>query len=138
MDKDILGKTGSTLSSAGFGHAASASSAPTPLASAAQVNSAAAAAEAATQNLGTKKANVLMSVDKQREQLSAAIENLNRMMKESSRNLSFAMDEVVGGPVVVVKDASSGEVIRQLPNEVVVRMAHHLADFKGKLHNSAV
>jgi len=79
-----------------------------------------------------------MSVDKQREQLSAAIENLNRMMKESSRNLSFAMDEVVGGPVVVVKDASSGEVIRQLPNEVVVRMAHHLADFKGKLHNSAV
>jgi len=80
----------------------------------------------------------LMSVDKQREQLSAAIENLNRMMKESSRNLSFAMDEVVGGPVVVVKDASSGEVIRQLPNEVVVRMAHHLADFKGKLHNSAV
>jgi uncharacterized FlaG/YvyC family protein len=48
------------------------------------------------------------------------------------------MDEVVGGPVVVVKDASSGEVIRQLPNEVVVRMAHHLADFKGKLHNSAV
>jgi len=81
---------------------------------------------------------VLMSVDKQREQLSAAIDNLNRMMKEGSRNLSFAMDEVVGGPVVVVKDASSGEVIRQLPNEVVVRMAHHLADFKGKLHNSAV
>jgi flagellar protein FlaG len=79
-----------------------------------------------------------MSVDKQREQLSAAIDNLNRMMKESSRNLSFAMDEVVGGPVVVVKDASSGEVIRQLPNEVVVRMAHHLADFKGKLHSSAV
>ena len=136
MDKDILGKTGSTLTSTGFGHAATAK--PAPTAHAAQASSAAAAAEAATQNLGTKKANVLMSVDKQREQLSAAIDNLNRMMKESSRNLSFAMDEVVGGPVVVVKDASSGEVIRQLPNEVVVRMAHHLADFKGKLHNSAV
>lgn len=137
MDKDILGKAGSTLTSAGFGHAANAAPvAPATLA--AQANAAAAAAEAATQNLGTKKANVLMSVDKQREQLSAAIDNLNRMMKEGSRNLSFAMDEVVGGPVVVVKDASSGEVIRQLPNEVVVRMAHHLADFKGKLHNSAV
>ena len=137
MDKDILGKAGSTLTSTGFGHAANAAPvAPATLA--AQANAAAAAAEAATQNLGTKKANVLMSVDKQREQLSAAIDNLNRMMKEGSRNLSFAMDEVVGGPVVVVKDASSGEVIRQLPNEVVVRMAHHLADFKGKLHNSAV
>lgn len=135
MDKDILGKTGSTLTSAGYGHAASNSAAPTPATTQA---SSAAAVEAATQNLGTKKANVLMSVDKQRQQLSAAIDNLNRMMKESSRNLSFAMDDVLGGPVVVVKDASSGEVIRQLPNEVVVRMAHHLADFKGKLHNSAV
>lgn len=133
MEHDILGKTAAAVTPRGSGHVSGASAAST-----ASAASAPAAAAAATQNLSTQKTNVLMSVDKQREQLTAAIDNLNRMMKESSRNLSFAMDEVLGGPVVVVKDASTGDVIRQLPNEVVVRMAHHLADFKGKLHNTAV
>jgi flagellar protein FlaG len=41
----------------------------------------------------------------------------------------------VGAPVVTVKNADTGEVVRQLPNEVVVRIAHNIEEFKGLLHN---
>jgi flagellar protein FlaG len=35
--------------------------------------------------------------------------------------------------VVVVTDKTTGEVIRQIPNEVVIRVAHNIADLKGVL-----
>jgi flagellar protein FlaG len=37
--------------------------------------------------------------------------------------------------VVLVKNADTGEVVRQIPNEVVVRIAHSIEAFKGLLHN---
>jgi uncharacterized FlaG/YvyC family protein len=37
--------------------------------------------------------------------------------------------------VVYVKNAETGEVVRQIPNEVVVRLAHSIESFKGILHN---
>jgi flagellar protein FlaG len=132
MENDTLGKTKATLASLGLGP--SSASGAQQSATAAAVS----APNAAALNLTTQKATVLMDADRQHQQLTAAIDNLNRMMKEGSRNLTFAMDNVLGGPIVVVKDSSTGEVIRQLPNEVVVRMAHEIADFKGKLHNSSV
>jgi flagellar protein FlaG len=131
MENEIFGKTSAATVSYGVTHSA-VPSAPTT------GTSSPVASDMASFNLTAQKLNVLLSADKQRQQLTAAVDNLNRMMSDGARNLSFAMDEVVGGPVVVVKNSSTGEVIRQLPNEVVVRMAHEIADFKGKLHNSSV
>jgi flagellar protein FlaG len=45
------------------------------------------------------------------------------------------VDEAVGGPVVTVRSAESGEVVRQIPNEVIVRIAHNLEKVKGLLFN---
>jgi flagellar protein FlaG len=45
------------------------------------------------------------------------------------------MDEALGRPVVTVKNTQSGEVIRQIPNEVVVKIAHNIEAFKGLLHS---
>jgi uncharacterized FlaG/YvyC family protein len=38
-------------------------------------------------------------------------------------------------PVILVKNQDSGEVIRQIPNEVVIKVAHSIEDLKGILHN---
>ena len=84
------------------------------------------------------KSNIQVDPEKQRQQLTSAIDNLNRMMQEGGRGLTFMMDEALGAPIVVVKNSTTGEVVRQLPNSVVVNMAHELADFKGKLHSSSV
>lgn len=70
-----------------------------------------------------------------KEKLLESIQQLNQAMRDGGRNLNFHVDEAVGGPVVTVKNADTGEVVRQLPNEVVVRIAHNIEEFKGLLHN---
>lgn len=70
-----------------------------------------------------------------KEKLLESIQQLNQAMRDGGRNLNFHLDQAVGGPVVIVKNADTGEVVRQLPNEVVVRIAHNIEEFKGLLHN---
>jgi flagellar protein FlaG len=70
-----------------------------------------------------------------KEKLMESIEKLNTVMRDGGRNLNFHLDDAVGGPVVTVKNADTGEVVRQLPNEVVVRIDHNIEAFKGLLHN---
>jgi flagellar protein FlaG len=49
--------------------------------------------------------------------------------------LNFSIDEKLGRPVVTVRNESTGEVVRQIPNEVVVRVAHSIDELKGLLLN---
>ena len=75
--------------------------------------------------------------EKERKELQEAILKLNEMLQDNSRTVSFSMDVKLGHPIVFVKNLSTGEVVRQIPNEVVVRMAHAIEDFKGMLHNKS-
>jgi uncharacterized FlaG/YvyC family protein len=43
----------------------------------------------------------------------------------------------LNGPIIQVRRAETGEVIRQIPNEVVVRVAHNLEKLQGLLFSSA-
>lgn len=81
-----------------------------------------------------------IKVDQQalKEKLLESIQKLNQAMRDGGRNLNFHVDQAVGGPVVIVKNADTGEVVRQLPNEVVVRIAHNIEEFKGLLHNKFI
>ena len=71
-----------------------------------------------------------------RQNLQEAVSMLNKQMSSTKRGLGFQVDEAVGGPVVTVRSADSGEVVRQIPNEVVVRMAHNIEKIKGLLFSS--
>jgi len=48
-------------------------------------------------------------------------------------NLGFTIDRKINAHIVTVTDLNTGKVIRQIPDEVVVRVARNLADFKGLL-----
>lgn len=84
------------------------------------------------------KAEIKIDLERETQDVKDAIAKLNDMLTASARNVSFAMDQKLGRPVVFVKNASTGEVIRQIPNEVVVRIAHNIEDFKGMLHNEKI
>jgi len=84
------------------------------------------------------KADIKVDPDQIRKNLEQAIEHLNKMMGETNRGLSFSMDHQLGLPIVVVKNTQTGEVVRQIPNEVVVQVAHSIESFKGMLHNAVV
>lgn len=66
-------------------------------------------------------------------QLEEKIQEINTQLKDGGRGLSFAVDEQLGRSVVTVKKATSGEVIRQIPGEVVLRIGHHIEKLKGLL-----
>lgn len=82
------------------------------------------------------KADIKVDPDLMRRNLEEAIKQLNDMMQSGGRGLNFMMDEKLGRPIVVVKNSQTGEVVRQIPNEVVVRVAHSIESFKGMLHNA--
>jgi len=67
------------------------------------------------------------------KQLEAAVDEIRKMADKNLLNLGFSIDRKINTHVVVVTDQSTGEVIRQIPNEVVIRVAHNIADFKGVL-----
>jgi len=71
-----------------------------------------------------------------RQNLQEAVSMLNQQMASTKRGLGFQIDEAVGGPVVTVRSAETGEVVRQIPNEVVVRVAHNIDKVKGLLLNA--
>ena len=102
----------------------------------AQTSAAAPVPQAGDAVLTVPKAEVKVDAEKMRQSLDQAIRQLNDSMRDGGRNLAFAMDEVLGRPVIVVKKQDTGEVIRQIPNEVVVKVAHSLDKLKGLFFNA--
>ena len=60
---------------------------------------------------------------------------LNQQMAATNRGLGFRMDDIMNTPVVTVRSDQTGEVVRQIPNEVVVRVAHNIEKVKGLFFN---
>ncbi|WP_281789295.1 flagellar protein FlaG [Limnohabitans sp. INBF002] len=108
--------------------------APSAAKGTAPASSAAPVSQVAKENFA-KKAEVGSDLQKLHESIQASVERLNAMMKDSGRDLNIGIDKALGGPVVTVRNAESGEVVRQIPNEVVVKMAHSIEAFKGWLHD---
>ena len=69
-----------------------------------------------------------------RRTLEEATEHLNQQMRRNSRDLSFSVDDVANKVVVTVKNRE-GEVVRQIPNEAALRVAHNLDNVKGLLQD---
>ena len=72
------------------------------------------------------------------ESLDEAIRTLNDKMAISPKNLRFSVDEVSNRYLVVVTDESNGDVIRQVPAEAVLRVAHNIEALKGVLFDKVL
>jgi len=94
--------------------------------------------EAAPKVMAIPKADINFDANRMRQNLNEAIGKLNDMMVSGGRGLNFSMDERLGRPIIYVKNSQTGEVVRQIPNEVVVRIAHGIEDLKGLLHNKSI
>lgn len=84
------------------------------------------------------RAQIKLDTETMRKNLQEAISRINDMVRDGGRGLNFSLDEKLGRPIVMVRNLESGEVIRQIPTEVVVKVAHSIEDLKGMLHNEAV
>lgn len=82
------------------------------------------------------KAEIKVDTERNQKNLEAAISQLNDSMRDGGRGLNFSADKALGRPVVTVTNQETGEVIRQIPNEVIVRVAHSIENIKGLLLNT--
>jgi flagellar protein FlaG len=119
--------------------AASASSArqATPAAQAAEP-AAQAAAAAATHTVTLRppeKVDIGFDARETRRQLEEAIQQLNDQAKRNGRDLNFRVDDAIDRTVITVRSKHTGEVVRQIPSETVLRVAHNIEDMKGLLLN---
>ena len=101
-------------------------------------NSATKSAPHAEPEMKVPKSNIQVDTEGMQRNLDMAITKLNEQMKAGGRGLSFSVDPALGRPVVIVRNEQTGEVVRQIPNEVIVQVAHNFDRLKGVLHNAVV
>lgn len=82
-----------------------------------------------------KKAEIHFDSELMMANMKEAVSRLNEMMQSGGRGLNFAMDNKLGRPVVTVTNTQTGEVVRTIPNEVIIRVGHSIEDLKGLLHD---
>jgi len=68
-----------------------------------------------------------------REQVEEAVATIQEFVQSVRRSINFAIDDGSGRVVVKVTDASSGDVIRQIPSEEALRLAENLSEVRSLL-----
>ncbi len=70
-------------------------------------------------------------------QVEQAVRQVNEALALREVGLKFEVDKDTDKVIIKVVDRASGEVIRQIPNEEVVRIAKLMSDGKGLLVDHA-
>lgn len=73
-----------------------------------------------------KPVEMSVPVEPSPEAVKQAARQLETFMQSMNRYLEFRVDQDSGRTVVTVKDKTTGETIRQIPSEEVMRLAHNL------------
>ncbi len=86
-----------------------------------------------------KRPELQFNAAENRKSLQEAVSMLNEQVASHKNGLGFSINDSIDVPVVTVKNTVTGEVVRQIPNEVVIRVAQNIDTVqKGLLHNSKV
>ena len=85
-----------------------------------------------------KRAPISIDTAQMQRNLQEAIARMTEQAQKNKQDLSFQMDKVANRFVVTVKNSQTGEVIRQIPNEVVLKVAHNIEQIEGLLHNEVI
>ena len=67
------------------------------------------------------------------EKVRAAVKEINNELVKLQSELGFSVDKVAKEVVVTVKRKESGEIVRQIPSETALKLAHNFEKLKGIL-----
>ncbi|WP_211242660.1 flagellar protein FlaG [Halopseudomonas bauzanensis] len=73
-----------------------------------------------------------------REQVLTAVAEMQDYVQAAGRNIQFQVDDDSGRMVVKVTEASTGDVIRQMPSEEALRLAENLSEIRSVLFSGEV
>ena len=76
------------------------------------------------------------SSERQDRDIELAVQEVQSFLQVQNRNLDFSFDENSNRSVVTVKDSSSGDVIRQIPSDEVLRLDERIQDLQQDIGSS--
>jgi flagellar protein FlaG len=65
------------------------------------------------------------------ELIDNAVSELTQFVQTNNRQLQFSVDEASSKQVVKVTDSFSGEIIRQIPSEEILKLSERLKDLQN-------
>jgi flagellar protein FlaG len=71
-----------------------------------------------------------------REAVAASAQQIESYLRSVGRQLEYRIDDASGETVVTVRDVATGDLIRQIPGEEVLRLARALKDGAAALINT--
>lgn len=75
------------------------------------------------------------------EKLQETVREMNQKVQNLRRNLQFSIDDQSGRTVIKVIDSETHEVLRQIPSEEILNVAHRLMELneeQGVIFNGTV
>lgn len=94
-----------------------------------------------TETAQSVKANASEADTIQREEsvveIEQALGQISEFLQNRNTQLAFSVDEATDRRVVTVKDSSSGDVIRQIPSEEVLKFAERINELQSEFGSSA-
>ena len=67
------------------------------------------------------------------EQVKTAVDNINRALKQTNKNLEFSVDQSTNKQMFKLKDVETGDVIRQYPTEEMLAISRSIDQFQQGL-----
>jgi flagellar protein FlaG len=96
-----------------------------------------AAVIAAAASAEIRPSNINQVMQPTRETVAKAAEQMQQFVSTMGRNLNFSIDGETGYHIVRVTNPATGEVIRQLPSEEMLRLAHSLTQISALVNQKA-
>jgi flagellar protein FlaG len=72
-----------------------------------------------------------------RESAQALVRQISQQLEDSGRSLALSVDEVAGDIVTRVLNPNTGELIRSIPSEEMLRISRNLMSVEGLLINQS-
>ncbi|AYA63653.1 flagellar protein FlaG [Alteromonas sp. RKMC-009] len=86
---------------------------------------------------GVTDAADIVSIEGQAQQdIEVAAREVEAFLQVQNRNLAFSVDENTNRSVVTVKDSESGDVIRQIPSDEVLKLAERIKTLQEDVGSS--
>ena len=86
----------------------------------------------------TGKAQSLDSLTELSEEIKEAIATLNNVLERSPTKAIIFRDDQLNRYIVKIADKNSGEIIREIPSEAMLKFARNLREIKGLLFDKAL
>ena len=80
-----------------------------------------------------RKGESIQQINETNKHLDDAIEALNATVKQVPTSLHFSIDDTSKRFIVQVTDTNTGEIIRKVPGDAILRIAKQIESLKGVL-----